>query len=131
MSMRILFMLILSMFVFLGSNCSDQTSSTELANPEFTIANRCGLEKDPFFIELYAQKLSLSHDESVKLRHEQFMERLHTEMEETDSLIGEAFSKIGEREERFRKRAEGLIGKHNSVDCVYLKLRIAEILTSN
>ena len=99
--------------------------------PEFTIANQCGLEKDPFLLALYTQKLSLPHDESIKLRHEQFMDRLHSEMEETDSLIGEAFSKIGEREERFKSRAEGLSGKHNSEDCVYLKLRIAEILTSN
>ena len=131
MSTRILFTLVLSIFVILGSNCSGQTSSTESANPEFTIANHCGLEKDPFFIELYTQKLSLPHDESIRLRHEQFMEQLRTKMEKNDSLIGEAFSKIGEREERLKTRAEGLIGKHNSVDCVYLKLRIAEILTSN
>ncbi|MEM9360908.1 MAG: hypothetical protein AAGB04_32455 [Pseudomonadota bacterium] len=101
------------------------------SDPELTLSNMCGLEKNVFLVALYTNKVPLPAEESIELSHEEFMERLNTETEEIDKLVGEAFSKVGEREERFKVRAERFMGGHNSEDCVYLKLRIAEILSSN
>jgi len=129
--MRTLFWAALPIFFFIGSSCADQATLMNVSDPEFTLSNMCGLEKDVFLVALYTNKVSLPAEKSIELGHEEFMERLNTELEEIDNLVGEAFSKVGEREQRFKMRAERLMGGHNSEDCVYLKLRIAEILTSN
>ena len=93
--------------------------------------NNCGLEKDVFFVALYTNRILPPGDGIVQLGHEEFMERLHAETEETSKLVGEAFSKVGKREERFKRQAQGFMGGYNSEECIYLKLRIAEILKSN